>query len=252
MCSFLALQTNRLWEMAAFTMCTWMLEFTEPMLNVNLNSSPFYRNPLSRGITVTFHLIRHKVIVQPEGVPTPKSWVCSLLVAAVSLLYTAAATCYWRCCPAVLSHSMSCLAGLLPHFNFCLLELVLLQQPYSGLMPFFLSPFPHPHPLQWENHNKSLQLEAQTYQRIQEKIQERVMNNLGTWIDWQYLQNAAKLLAKVSHCGLFGTEKRTHQNTKFTTPSEEGNLGVVSMWDSTSGLGHELAKNHMEVTSVTL
>uniref|UniRef100_A0A8C1BMV0 RBR-type E3 ubiquitin transferase n=2 Tax=Cyprinus carpio TaxID=7962 RepID=A0A8C1BMV0_CYPCA len=48
----------------------------------------------------------------------------------------------------------------------------------------------------WENHNKSMQLEAQTYQRIQEKIQERVMNNLGTWIDWQYLQNAAKLLAK--------------------------------------------------------
>uniref|UniRef100_A0AAR2J5Z0 RBR-type E3 ubiquitin transferase n=1 Tax=Pygocentrus nattereri TaxID=42514 RepID=A0AAR2J5Z0_PYGNA len=48
----------------------------------------------------------------------------------------------------------------------------------------------------WENHNKSLQLEAQTYQRIQEKIQERVMNNLGTWIDWQYMQNAAKLLAK--------------------------------------------------------
>ncbi|XP_062314332.1 E3 ubiquitin-protein ligase ARIH2 isoform X2 [Osmerus eperlanus] len=48
----------------------------------------------------------------------------------------------------------------------------------------------------WENHNKSLQLEVQTYQRIQEKIQERVMNNLGTWIDWQYMQNAAKLLAK--------------------------------------------------------
>uniref|UniRef100_A0A2K5PJ57 RBR-type E3 ubiquitin transferase n=1 Tax=Cebus imitator TaxID=2715852 RepID=A0A2K5PJ57_CEBIM len=48
----------------------------------------------------------------------------------------------------------------------------------------------------WENHNKSLQLEAQTYQRIHEKIQERVLNNLGTWIDWQYLQNAAKLLAK--------------------------------------------------------
>ncbi|XP_073915534.1 E3 ubiquitin-protein ligase ARIH2 isoform X3 [Castor canadensis] len=50
--------------------------------------------------------------------------------------------------------------------------------------------------MKWENHNKSLQLEAQTYQRIHEKIQERVMNNLGTWIDWQYLQNAAKLLAK--------------------------------------------------------
>lgn len=26
------------------------------------------------------------------------------------------------------------------------------------------------------------------------------MNNLGTWIDWQYLQNAAKLLAKVGIC----------------------------------------------------
>ncbi|XP_069499420.1 E3 ubiquitin-protein ligase ARIH2 isoform X2 [Ambystoma mexicanum] len=51
----------------------------------------------------------------------------------------------------------------------------------------------------WENHNKSLQLEAQTYQRIQEKIQERVMNNLGTWIDWQYLQNAARLLAKFEY-----------------------------------------------------
>uniref|UniRef100_A0A2K5LRH6 RBR-type E3 ubiquitin transferase n=1 Tax=Cercocebus atys TaxID=9531 RepID=A0A2K5LRH6_CERAT len=43
---------------------------------------------------------------------------------------------------------------------------------------------------------ESSQLEAQTYQWIHEKIQERVMNNLGTWINWQYLQNAAKLLAK--------------------------------------------------------
>ena len=55
----------------------------------------------------------------------------------------------------------------------------------------------------WENHNKSLQLEAQTYQRIHEKIQERVINNLGTWIDWQYLQNAAKLLAKVCPASVF-------------------------------------------------
>uniref|UniRef100_A0A2K5LTD7 RBR-type E3 ubiquitin transferase n=1 Tax=Cercocebus atys TaxID=9531 RepID=A0A2K5LTD7_CERAT len=51
----------------------------------------------------------------------------------------------------------------------------------------------------WENHNKSLRLEAQTYQRIHEKIHERVMNHLGTWIDWQYLQNAAKLLAKCQY-----------------------------------------------------
>lgn len=114
---------------------------------------------------------------------------------------------------------------------------------------FFLSLSSHP--LQWENHNKSLQLEAQTYQRIQEKIQERVMNNLGTWIDWQYLQNAAKLLAKVGSCVLFGTEENTCQNAKFVTPSMEGNLRVVVLWDSTSGLGHELSKKkHLEVTSV--
>lgn len=148
----------------------------------------------------------------------------------------------------------ACLAllELLPHFNFCLLELVLLQQQYSGLMPGFFSLSPHLHLLQWENHNKSLQLEAQTYQRIQEKIQERVMNNLGTWIDWQYLQNAAKLLAKVGSCVLFDTEENTPQNVKFTTLSEEGNSGVVDIWDSMSGLGNELAKNHLEVTSVKL
>ena len=87
MCSFLALQT-RLWEMAMFTMCTWMLEFTEPVLNVNLNSWPFYRNPLSRRITITFHLVRLEVILQPGGIPTLRSWVCSLLFAAVSLLYS--------------------------------------------------------------------------------------------------------------------------------------------------------------------
>lgn len=112
-----------------------------------LNSWPFYRNPLSRGITLTIHLVRHKVVVWPEGIPTLRSWVCSLLFAAVSLLYTAFTTCCWRCCLAVLSHSMSCLAGFLPQFNFCLLELVLLRQQYSGLMPFLSFPVSHPSPL---------------------------------------------------------------------------------------------------------
>ena len=32
-------------------------------------------------------------------------------------------------------------------------------------------------------HSCSTLREAQTYQRIHEKIQERVMNNLDTWID---------------------------------------------------------------------
>lgn len=48
----------------------------------------------------------------------------------------------------------------------------------------------------WENHSKSLQLEQQTLDRIKARINEKVMNGLGTWIDWQYLFHAASLLAK--------------------------------------------------------
>lgn len=130
--------------MAMLTACMWMLEFTEPVLNVNLNSCPFCRNHLSRGIAVTLHCVRCKVTVQPEGIPVLRSWVCSLLFPAISLLHTASATCYWSRCLAVLSHSMFCLAGLLSHFDFRLLELVLLQQKYSGLMLFFSFPFSPP------------------------------------------------------------------------------------------------------------
>lgn len=48
----------------------------------------------------------------------------------------------------------------------------------------------------YENHAKSLQLEEQTLQRITSKIQDKVMKNTGTWIDWQYLLDAATLLKK--------------------------------------------------------
>lgn len=48
----------------------------------------------------------------------------------------------------------------------------------------------------WENHSRSLRLEEQTLQRIKERIQQKVMSNEGTWIDWQYLLDAATLLAK--------------------------------------------------------
>ncbi|XP_055688985.1 potential E3 ubiquitin-protein ligase ariadne-2 [Lutzomyia longipalpis] len=48
----------------------------------------------------------------------------------------------------------------------------------------------------WENHSKSLQLEQQTLDRLRDRINEKVMKGLGTWIDWQYLFNAAALLAK--------------------------------------------------------
>lgn len=48
----------------------------------------------------------------------------------------------------------------------------------------------------WENHSKSLQLEQQTIDRLRTRVNEKVMKGRGTWIDWQYLFNAAALLAK--------------------------------------------------------
>lgn len=48
----------------------------------------------------------------------------------------------------------------------------------------------------WENHAKSLKLEEQTLSKITSRIQEKVMNSTGTWIDWQYLLDAANLLKK--------------------------------------------------------
>ncbi|CAH0747019.1 unnamed protein product [Bemisia tabaci] len=48
----------------------------------------------------------------------------------------------------------------------------------------------------WENHSKSLKLEEQTVQQIKYRINEKVMTCSGTWIDWQYLMDAAALLAK--------------------------------------------------------
>jgi len=48
----------------------------------------------------------------------------------------------------------------------------------------------------WENHSRSMKLEAVTLDNIRNRITERVMSNHGTWIDWQYLFDAAKLLAR--------------------------------------------------------
>jgi len=39
-------------------------------------------------------------------------------------------------------------------------------------------------------------LEEQTLQRIKDRIEAKVMESSGTWIDWQYLIDAANLLAK--------------------------------------------------------
>ena len=43
----------------------------------------------------------------------------------------------------------------------------------------------------------SLKREDDTRKKINQKIHEKVNNNVGTWIDWQYLLNAGSLLAKV-------------------------------------------------------
>lgn len=48
----------------------------------------------------------------------------------------------------------------------------------------------------WDNHMRSLRLEDKALERIKEIINEKVMSNMGTWIDWQYLLDAAALLAK--------------------------------------------------------
>lgn len=48
----------------------------------------------------------------------------------------------------------------------------------------------------WENHSKSMKLEAQTLEKIKNRINEKVMSGSGTWIDWQYLLDASTLLAK--------------------------------------------------------
>lgn len=48
----------------------------------------------------------------------------------------------------------------------------------------------------WQNHAKSLKLEEKTLEKIKDRINKKVMNGSGTWIDWQYLLDAASLLAK--------------------------------------------------------
>ncbi|XP_063972023.1 potential E3 ubiquitin-protein ligase ariadne-2 isoform X2 [Diachasmimorpha longicaudata] len=48
----------------------------------------------------------------------------------------------------------------------------------------------------WENHSKSLKLEEQTLEKIKSRINQKVMDASGTWIDWQHLFEAASLLAR--------------------------------------------------------
>jgi len=50
--------------------------------------------------------------------------------------------------------------------------------------------------------------------KITSRIQEKVMNSTGTWIDWQYLLDAANLLKKV--CLYFFYLLRLSRDWTFT------------------------------------
>lgn len=71
----------------------------------------------------------------------------------------------------------------------------------------------------WENHSQSLQLEAEARKRIQKQIEEKVMKNEGTWIDWQYLLRAGELLAKCR-----STLQNTYPLAYYSPPGAEKEL----------------------------
>jgi len=71
----------------------------------------------------------------------------------------------------------------------------------------------------WENHSKSMKLEAQTLAKIKSRINEKVMGCHGTWIDWQYLLDAAALLAKCRY-----TLQYTYPYAYYMEPSPRKEL----------------------------
>lgn len=48
----------------------------------------------------------------------------------------------------------------------------------------------------WHNHDKSLKLEEELLQQLNEKIAAKVSEGQSSWIDWQYIVDAAKHLTK--------------------------------------------------------
>lgn len=100
----------------------------------------------------------------------------------------------------------------------------------------------------FENHAKSLQLEEQTLQRITSKIQDKVMKNKGTWIDWQYLLDATTLLKKCRYTLQYTypfayymndvTKKQLFENQQSQLEAEVENLSwkverteITDRWD---------------------
>lgn len=71
----------------------------------------------------------------------------------------------------------------------------------------------------WENHCRSMKLEAVTLEKIKNRITEKVMSSCGTWIDWQYLFEAAHLLAKCRY-----TLQYTYPYAYYIQPSPRKEL----------------------------
>ena len=64
-----------------------------------------------------------------------------------------------------------------------------------------------------------MKLEAQTLAKIKTRINEKVMGCCGTWIDWQYLLDAAALLAKCRY-----TLQYTYPYAYYMEPSPRKEL----------------------------
>ena len=64
-----------------------------------------------------------------------------------------------------------------------------------------------------------MKLEAQTLAKIKNRINEKVMKSCGTWIDWQYLLDAAALLAKCRY-----TLQYTYPYAYYMEPSNRKKL----------------------------
>ncbi|CAL8074279.1 unnamed protein product [Calicophoron daubneyi] len=71
----------------------------------------------------------------------------------------------------------------------------------------------------WANHERSLRLEEEHRDRVQARIQEKVMSKDGTWIDWQYLLTAADTLRNCRY-----TLKYTYPCAYFSEKLERKDL----------------------------
>ncbi|KAL3114236.1 hypothetical protein niasHT_014080 [Heterodera trifolii] len=71
----------------------------------------------------------------------------------------------------------------------------------------------------FENHHKSLKMEEELRARIKAKIEEKVRAHEGTWIDWQYLHDAATLLTKCRY-----TLQYTYPFAFYMEPSPQKEL----------------------------